>query len=106
MFLVVLYLQEQYDRGDGDGNIGAQPLYLGCRVTMDQARVLILSFIFKHHISGDGLNDLMKLFNVLFPGILPKSKYMFSKAFTENTEIVLTHIFCSECVSYFGTKTD
>ena len=72
-------------------------------MTSNQARVLLLSYIFKHGVSGEGLEDLLRLLHVFFPGVLPRSKHTFHKNFT-NISNVLIHIVCSQCSAYLGRK--
>ena len=42
---------------------------------------LVKEFVIKQQLSGLALKDLLELFNVLIPGVLPESKYYIDKEF-------------------------
>ena len=68
------------------------------KVTNEQMQVLLLEFIFKHNISGEELEDLLKLFDVIYPTAFPSSKYLFRKTISSKINYQL-HYFCSTCQS-------
>ena len=67
-------------------------------VTNEQMQVLLLEFIFKHNISGEELEDLLKLFDVIYPTAFPSTKYLFRKTISSKINYQL-HYFCSTCQS-------
>ena len=81
---------------------GAHLLFPGAHVTKDQASVLILAYLFRHNISGKGQDDLLHILDILFPKILPKSKYLFSKEVFGDTSDSVVHLYCRECFCYIG----
>ena len=68
------------------------------KVTNEQMQVLLLEFIFKHNISGEELEDLLKLFDVIYPTAFPSTKYLFRKTISSKINYQL-HYFCPTCQS-------
>lgn len=61
-----------------------QYLYNGCELTAESAHLLISSFSYRHHLSGQAQEDLLQLLQMLLPkpNNLPTSLYLFHKGET------------------------
>jgi hypothetical protein len=74
-------------------------------ITRQQAELLIMAYVLRHSVSGEGLVDLLELFNVLSPQLqLSRSKFLFMKQFT-NEQSFDTHYTCNMCGGYLGLET-
>lgn len=60
-----------------------------------------MSFILRHNLTGTALEDLLKLFNVHFPGSVPATSYLFNKAYGQYGQYE-SHLYCSGCTNYIG----
>ena len=64
------------------------PIYPGSNVTKAQSLLLILCFVLRHKLTDVAIEDLLLVFNTLFPNIVPTSKYKFYKSFQlEQSEV-------------------
>lgn len=62
-------------------NGGDEPIYPGSGVTKAQTILMMLIFILRHRLSGEGLSDFLTMQHILFPATLPATKYLFDKCF-------------------------
>ena len=62
------------------------------KVTNEPMQVLLLEIIFKHNISGEELEDLLQLFDVIYPTAFPSSEYLFRKTMSSKINYQL-HYF-------------
>ena len=78
-------------------------LYEGATITEKQSLLLIMSFVQKHHLTNEALDDFLTLMNMHFPNVVPCSKYLFFKKF--HLAKFQRHYFCETCTSYFGLES-
>ena len=78
---------------------GSKPLYDGSSVTLDQSMMLILTFAFKHGLTGQCLSDLLTLISLhcLTPNICKTSLNLFRKHFSNIRIPLIFHKYCSGC---------
>ena len=62
----------------------------------------MMSFILKHQLTDDAVNDFLTIMNLHLPNVVPESKYLFYKKF--NYQAFDRHYFCGDCTFYFGTN--
>lgn len=74
--------------------------YPGSDVTKAETILMILTFVLRHKISGEGLKDFLSLLHILFPSILPATKYLFDKYFLSITNQYEIHFYCESCKGY------
>ena len=79
-----------------------QPIYEGADLTSNQSLLLLMSFILKHQLTDDAVNDFLTIMNLHLPNVVPESKYLFCKKF--NYQAFQQHYFCGDCTFYFGTS--
>nr|XP_055049575.1 uncharacterized protein LOC129435096 [Misgurnus anguillicaudatus] len=79
---------------------GDEPIYPGSDVTKAETILMILTFVLRHKISGEGLKDFLSLLHILFPSILPATKYLFDKYFISITHQFEIHFYCESCKGY------
>lgn len=79
---------------------GDEPIYPGSDVTKAETILMILTFVLRHKISGEGLKDFLSLLHILFPSILPATKYLFDKYFISITNQFEIHFYCESCKGY------
>lgn len=88
---------------DLDGNENTeellQYLYNGCHLTAESAHLLISSFSYRHHLSGQAQEDLLQLLQMLLPkpNNLPTSLYLFHKGETISSGEIVRHYYCLRC---------
>ena len=76
------------------------PIYDGADLTENQSLLLLMSFVLKHHLTDQALNDLLTIMNLHLPNVIPGTKYLFYKKFQHQTYV--RHYFCENCTFYFG----
>ena len=81
-----------------------QPIYEGANLTSNQSLLLLMSFILKHQLTDDAVNDFLTIMNLHLPNVVPESKYLFYKKF--NYQAFDRHYFCGDCTFYFGGTSD
>ena len=74
-------------------------LYQNAPITKNQMNVILMKFIFKHCVSGEQLEDLCKILDLLRPGVLPPSKYLFKKKYASSSTVA--QAFKNSSVSYW-----
>ncbi len=74
----------------------------GADLTSNQSLLLMMSFILKHQLTDDAVNDFLTIMNLHLPNVVPESKYLFYKKF--NYQAFDRHYFCGDCTFYFGTN--
>jgi Protein of unknown function (DUF1258) len=66
-------------------------------VSRQQAELLLMAYVLRHSVSGEGLKDLLELFNVLAPHLqLSRSKFLFMKQFNDDMHFDM-HFVCNFC---------
>lgn len=81
---------------DGDQVVSSQST-----ITRGILFTLLMGFILRHGLSQVATDDLLSIFNVVIPGCLPHSKYLFNKFARLSCE-AQTHIYCGNCNAYIG----
>ena len=83
------------------------PLYEGSSVSATSAGLLLKSFAYRHHISGQAQADLLQLLHLLLPdpNNLPKSLYMLHKEQESPKGGIVRHFFCSQCFTLVPDAT-
>lgn len=79
------------DHADGD-----KPLYPGAPVSKGESLLMLMSYVLRNNLTGKALTHLLKLFNLMFPGLIPPShsiqsfveELYFSNRKTENYEML------------------
>jgi hypothetical protein len=79
---------------------GNQPIFEGANLTGNQSLLLLMSFILKHQLTDNAVNDFLTIMNMHLPNVVPESKYLFYKKF--NFQSFVRHYFCGDCTFYFG----
>ena len=64
---------QRFDIHNGTGN---NPIYPGAGITRSQSLLLVMSFVLRHGLSDEALDDLLSLLNLHSPDSVPKSKYL------------------------------
>ena len=59
-----------------------------------------MSFVQRHHLTNDALDDFLTMMNLHFPNVVPQSKYLFYKRF--QLKKFKKHFFCEVCTHYYG----
>ncbi|XP_063068759.1 uncharacterized protein LOC134460240 [Engraulis encrasicolus] len=78
----------------------ADPIYPGSAVTKGQTILMLLVFILRHRLSRESLVDLLTLLDILFPGTLPATKFLFDKCFVSIEIRFEIHFYCESCHEY------
>lgn len=73
------------------------PLYEGSRVSREEAYVLILNFVIRHHLTDIALEHLISLLDILLSYKLFCSKYMFLKEYENNQNSIFKCYYCPDC---------
>ena len=78
-----------------------QPLYSGCDTTLGATLTLITLFAQKHHLSAEGITELLQLLQVLLPpdNILYKTYSQFRNYFSRFKYDYICHTYCKKCCS-------
>ncbi|MGH0120675.1 UNVERIFIED_CONTAM: hypothetical protein FKN15_035061 [Acipenser sinensis] len=61
---------------------------------------MVMTFILRHRITGEGLKDFLSILNLLFPAIIPATKYLFDKHFIAIKDSFEMHFYCESCMGY------
>jgi hypothetical protein len=62
-----------------------------------------MTFALKHNITGVALRDLLALINVIVPGALPSSCYLFKKLFDDSAIRASAMYYCNACGDFVGS---
>lgn len=87
-----------YDSDDGD-DIPQNPriaLYPGCRITLEESRLLIISFALRFGLSEVAIEHLLKIINCHLPEDEYDSLYLFAKDIPAPA-LVNVEFLCSDC---------
>ncbi|XP_058498771.1 uncharacterized protein LOC131468485 isoform X2 [Solea solea] len=69
------------DQADGD-----KPLYPGAPVSKGESLLMLMSYVLRNNLTGKALTHLLELFNLMFPGLVPPSHYLFHKEFGSSSQ--------------------
>lgn len=61
---------------------------------------MLLVFILRHRLSRESLVDLLTLLDILFPGTLPATEFLFDKCFVSIKSRFEIHFYCESCHEY------
>ncbi|XP_034143075.1 uncharacterized protein LOC117592904 [Esox lucius] len=89
------------DRAD----TGDNPLYPGAPLSKGESVLMLMSYLLRHNLTGKALNHLLEMFNIMFPGLIPSSHYLFHKEFGSSSKFEV-HFYCESCLKYLGIRAD
>ena len=83
-----------------------QPLYPGCRLSLEISMLLVVTFCIRHALSGVALADLLTLIELhcLLPNHFAKSTKLLRDFFGQLKSPIEFHYYCSFCQEYLGTR--
>lgn len=83
-----------------------QPIYPGCRLSLEISMLLIVTFCIRHALTGVALADLLTLIELhcLLPNHFAKSTKLLRDFFGQLKIPIEFHYYCSFCQEYFGTQ--
>ncbi|XP_051962563.1 uncharacterized protein LOC127629523 [Xyrauchen texanus] len=84
---------------------GDKPLYPGAPLSKGESVLMLMSYLLRHNLTGEALTHLLEMFNIMFPGLIPSSHYIFHKEFGSSSKFEV-HFYCESCLKYFGISTD
>ena len=93
--MILFQMEAQYQQ-EPDHVPDDTPLYENAPVTKLQMHILLMKYIFKHSVSGVELEDLCKILDMVHPGVLPSSKYLFKKSIPIHLQCSF-HFYCAAC---------
>lgn len=64
-----------------------------------------MSYVLRNNFRGKALTHLLELFNLMFPGLIPRSHYLFHKEFGGSSQSEV-HFYCEKCLAYLGISAD
>nr|XP_043896366.1 uncharacterized protein LOC122778476 isoform X1 [Solea senegalensis] len=88
------------DQADGD-----KPLYPGAPVSKGESLLMLMSYVLWNNLTGKALTHLLELFNLMFPGLVPPSHYLFHKECGSSSQSKV-HFYCEKCLAYLGISAD
>ncbi|KAL7379236.1 hypothetical protein ABVT39_024702 [Epinephelus coioides] len=89
------------DRAD----TGDKPLYPGAPLSKGESLLMLMSYVLRHNLTGEALTHLLEMFNIMFPGLIPSSHYLFHKEFGRSSTFEV-HFYCESCLKYLGIRAD
>ncbi|XP_037399157.1 uncharacterized protein LOC108414945 [Pygocentrus nattereri] len=89
------------DRAD----TGDTPLYPGAPLSKGESVLMLMSYLLRHNLTGEALTHLLEMFNIMFPGLIPSSHYLFHKEFGSSSKFEV-HFYCESCLKYLGIRAD
>jgi len=85
---------------------GREPIFPDSAITKGQAVIMLLSFIYRHHLTNTAVEDLLDLLALLCPGCLPATKFLLMKGLFSRNNCLERHVFCSVCFAYVTKYAD
>ena len=81
-----------------------EPLYDGSRLTVLTSILLITTFVMRHGLTGECIQDLLMLIELhcLSENICCTSSKLFCKYFADAKAPIQKHYYCAKCNSYMG----
>ena len=102
---IMFFIQVSIDDGTAveEENKNTQqdkPLYKGALLTVGQHILLVLTFVFRHGLTGECMSDLLTLISLhcLTPNLCHTSLYLFRKYFANMKSPLVIHRFCAFCM--------
>lgn len=62
---------------------------------------MLMSYVLRNNLTGKALTHLLEMFNLMFPGLIPPSHYLFHKEFG-GCSLSEVHFYCEKCRAYLG----
>ncbi|KAK3107448.1 hypothetical protein FSP39_014874 [Pinctada imbricata] len=86
--------------------IDSKPLYPGCEITVGAFMLLLATFVTKHNIIGDGIQQLLNIIGLVLPTEhrLCKSLYYFKEYFKNLRNPLIKHYYCKFCLKYINEE--
>ncbi|XP_062841554.1 uncharacterized protein LOC134300980 [Trichomycterus rosablanca] len=89
------------DRADA----GDKPLYPGAHLSKGESILMLMSYLLRHNLTGEAFTHLLEMFNIMFPGLIPSSYYLFHKEFGSSSKFEV-HFYCESCSKYLGIRAE
>ncbi|KAJ8313371.1 hypothetical protein KUTeg_009075 [Tegillarca granosa] len=91
--------ENEYELSDDIEDDSEKPLYSGSNLTLGASMLLIINFVLKYSLTGEGLCHLLELINLHCPSecILPRTKRQFWKWFEDVKQPLKFHKYCTNC---------
>ena len=80
----------------------SRPIFTSAVLNHGQLLLLVMAFVLKHNLTGTCLEDLLGLLNLMVPGSIMLSKYLFNKQFSMFQNHIQKHFYCHHCFTYIG----
>lgn len=61
---------------------------------------MLMSYLLRHYVT-----HLLEMFNIMFPGLIPSSHYLFHKEFGSSSTFEV-HFYCESCLKYLGIRAE
>ena len=100
MLFLSLFINLQGSEDQAD-----KPLYPGAPVSKEESLLMLMSYVLRNNLTGKALTHLLELFNLMFPGLIPPSHYLFHKEFGSSSQSEV-HFYCEKCLAYLGISAD
>jgi len=85
---------------------GNEPICLDSAITKGQAAIMLMSFIYRHHLTNMAVEDLLDLLSLLCPGCLPSTRYLLTKGLCVVENHIERHMYCNVCFAYVSKYAD
>lgn len=63
------------------------------------------SYLLRHNLTAETLTQLLEMFYIMFPGMIPSSHYLLHKEFGRSSTFEV-HFYCERCLKYLGIRAD
>ena len=80
-------------------------LYPGASLTKKECVLMLMSYLLRHILTGEAFSHLLEMCNIMFPGLIPPSHYLFNKEFGSSSDFDV-HFYCESCLAYLGIRAD
>ncbi|XP_051580549.1 uncharacterized protein LOC127456206 [Myxocyprinus asiaticus] len=84
---------------------GDKPLSPSASLSKGESVLMLMSYLLWHNLTSKALTHLLEMFNIIFPGLIPSSHYLFHKEFGSSSKFVV-HFYCESCLKYLGIRAD
>lgn len=66
---------------------------------------MLMSYLLRHNLTGEAVTHLLEMLNIMLPGLVPSSRYLFHKEFGRASTPEV-HFYCERCLKYLGIQAD
>ncbi|XP_029903862.1 uncharacterized protein LOC115356780 isoform X2 [Myripristis murdjan] len=80
-------------------------LFPGASFTKKETVLMLMSYVLRHNLTSEAVSHLLEMFNIMFPGLILASHYLFNKEFGSYSDFDV-HFYCENCLTYFGIRAD